>query len=84
MTAESTVAITFPDHPGLPPVRRAADGERKLALLDVDGTLTREHSIWQFVLEGRGRWAGPSTPPGSSMRRRTRGIRFCWKGPRGR
>ncbi|MFC4998286.1 HAD family hydrolase [Dactylosporangium cerinum] len=30
----------------------------RLALLDVDGTLTTVRSIWQYLLEHHGRWAG--------------------------
>lgn len=30
----------------------------RLAVLDIGGTLTRERSIWQFLLERTGRWEG--------------------------
>jgi phosphoserine phosphatase len=39
------------------PADRARGGGR-LALIDVDGTLTTAHSSWQFVLERCGRWDG--------------------------
>jgi phosphoserine phosphatase len=32
---------------------------RGVALLDVDGTLTSERSVWQYVLDACGRWSGP-------------------------
>jgi HAD superfamily phosphoserine phosphatase-like hydrolase len=41
-----------------PAVPDTGSGCAKLALLDVDGTLTREHSVWQFLMERSGRWSG--------------------------